>query len=170
MLRIPIGRSYSCHVIRTMISSHHRASQFNRAVCRRLLSSSSSPPPPPSSSYQKFWEWTLQHRPSYRENFKEAAVICTVFAITGSSTLVFVRPVLKQIGVEGSMMEGPWSYRISSIVLISPIYSMLLITLGTLAGRHRFFATMGVKIMGRMLPSSLKKRLLCEPAKASVTK
>ena len=91
-----------------------------------------------------------------------------MFAITGSSTLVFVRPVLKKIGIEGSWVEGPNSYRVSSLVLISPIYSMILITLGTLAGRHRFFATMGVKIMGRFLPASWKQRILCEPAKVVV--
>ena len=143
-----------------------------RVVFKRTFSS--SPPPSSSSSSSsmssKFWEWTLQHRPSWKSDVKEAVVICTVFAITGSSTLLFVRPVLKQFGIEGSMIEGPWSYRISSIVLISPIYSVILISLGTLAGRHRFFSNMGVKILGRMLPPSLRQRLICEPAKASITK
>ena len=53
---------------------------------------------------------------------------------------------------EGSMKEGPWSYRIGSLVIVSPIYSVVLLTVGTLAGRHRFFARMSYKIMGRFVP------------------
>ena len=76
-----------------------------------------------------------------------------VFGITGSSSVKLVRPALKQtIGLEGSMRDGPWSYRITSIVVVSPIYATLLVSFGTIAGRHRFFAAMANKIFARFVP------------------
>jgi len=94
-------------------------------------------------------------------------VIFVVFGITGSSSVALVRPCFTTItGVEGSMVEGPWSYRIGSLLLVSPVYSVVLITLGTLSGRHMYFATMGKKILGRFLPSSVRPHLQCGPAKA----
>ena len=70
-----------------------------------------------------------------------------------------VRPALKKAGFEGSMKEGPWSYRIGSLVIVSPIYSVMLVTFGTLAGRHRFFAQMAYKIMGRFVPKPIMSRV-----------
>ena len=86
-----------------------------------------------------FWKWTSQPRPSWRENRKEAAIIFIVFGITGSSSLYFVRPSLKLLGVQGSFYEGPNSYRILSILLVFPVYATLLMFIGTAAGRHAFF-------------------------------
>jgi hypothetical protein len=51
-----------------------------------------------------------------------------------------VRPLLPYIGLEGSFREGPWSYRIGSLVLVSPAYTALLLMTGSLAGRHNYFA------------------------------
>ena len=83
----------------------------------------------------------------------EAAVAFVVFGITGSTSVAVVRPTLKStFGIEGSLKEGPWSYRISSILAVSPIYASMLVTFGTIAGRHRFFAGMAHKIFGRFLP------------------
>ena len=109
--------------------------------------------PPPDSWAARFWTWTCQVRPHWRESPTEAAVAFCVFGVTGSTSVALVRPFLKTtIGLEGSMREGPWSYRITSLVLVSPIYATLLVTFGTVAGRHRFFAYMASKIFGRFLP------------------
>ena len=113
---------------------------------------------PPSSS-SSFWTWTTQQRPSWRENKTEAAVLFCVFGVTGSSSVYFVRPCLKTLGIEGSMTEGPWSYRVLSILLVSPIYSVILITIGTLAGRHRYFSNMGLKILRRFVPRGVGEKL-----------
>ena len=123
--------------------------------------------PPPSSWSKAFWDWTLQQRPSWKESPTEAAVIFVVFGITGSTSVAFVRPALKHtIGLEGSMREGPWSYRILSLVLVSPIYATFLVTFGTIAGRHLFFAGMARKIFGRFLPPQLRGYAACPPARA----
>jgi len=37
---------------------------------------------------------------------------------------------------------------------------------GTMSGRHVYFAGMAVKIWGRFLPTSVRPRLLCAPARA----
>jgi hypothetical protein len=92
-------------------------------------------------------------------------IIFTVFGITGSSTMFFVRPFITKflklegtyplcVGVlvlaattstskgwthphsesrcrAGSMREGPWSYRLSSVALIMPMYSLILMCIGT---------------------------------------
>ena len=65
----------------------------------------------------------------------------------------------KTIGLEGSMREGPWSYRIISLIAVSPIYATMLVTFGTVAGRHRFFAAMASKIFARFLPSAVTTRI-----------
>ena len=115
------------------------------------------------SSKSSFWQWTTKQRPSWREDYKEAAVVFCVFGITGSTSVALVRPALKKIGIEGTLVDGPWDYRILSILIVSPIYAAMLITFGTLAGRHNFFAYMGLKIFGRFLPKSISNRLACTP-------
>ena len=60
-------------------------------------------------------------------------------AVTPRSESIHVAPIT------GSMRDGPWSYRVLSVVLVSPIYASFLVTFGTLAGRHIFFASMARK-------------------------
>jgi hypothetical protein len=61
-----------------------------------------------------------------------------------------VRPAVKDVlGIQGTMRDGPWSYRICSIVIMSPIYGTLLVLVGTLFGRHAYFRHFSVKIFSR---------------------
>ena len=61
-----------------------------------------------------------------------------------------VRPAVKDIlGIDGSFRDGPWTYRISSIVVMSPIYATLLVAVGTVFGRHVYFRQFSVKIFSR---------------------
>lgn len=115
--------------------------------------------------FQKFWKWTTQTRPHWKESKLEACVLFCVFGITGSSSVAFVRPALKNIGIDGTMIDGPWSYRIASVLIISPIYACILVTVGTLAGRHIFFANMGRKILSRFLPKSAASKINCPSAR-----
>jgi len=77
--------------------------------------------------------------------------------------MVLVRPTIKSMGLDGTMRDGPWSYRIGSLVMISPVYACILITLGTLSGRHLYFANMGRKILGRFVPRGMRERIVCPP-------
>jgi len=114
----------------------------------------------------KFWEWTTRSRPSWRESAKEASVLFVVFGVTGTTSVSLVRPALKHtIGLEGSLKEGPWSYRIGSLLLVSPVYACVFLGVGTLAGRHVYAAKMFQRIIGRFLPNTVTSRLICTPGK-----
>jgi len=161
-------------VRRAAVRRSHAA--FGRACAQRVprrqpFASGGAGGPKPSAGGNgglgaRFWAWTTQQRPHWRESPVEAAVLFCVFGITGSSSVALVRPFLKNtIGLEGTMREGPWSYRIGSLVLVSPIYATVLIFTGTVAGRHMYFAMMGRKILGRFLPRKLGQKIGCEPAR-----
>jgi hypothetical protein len=82
--------------------------------------------------------------------FLEMCYLCTVFGVTGSSTMLIVRPAVSNIlQLEGSMKEGPWAYRVGTIVIMFPIYPLLLLTFGTIAGRHVYFRHFAVKMLSR---------------------
>ena len=133
------------------------AARLMRPTTRHLLArrSCSTSPNAEQSPLQRFWAWTNQERPSWRESRTEAAVAFCVFGVTGSTSVKLVRPTLKKtVGMEGSIRDGPWSYRVTSLVCVSPIYATLLVSFGTIAGRHRYFAGMSYKIFGRFLPQS----------------
>lgn len=118
----------------------------------------------PQSALGKFWAWTTQPRPHWKESYTEAFVLCCVFGVTGSSSVALVRPALKSVfGIEGTLKDGPNSYRALSILIVSPIYACVLMLVGTLAGRHTYFANMGRKILGRFLPASLRQKIGCTP-------
>jgi hypothetical protein len=57
----------------------------------------------------------------------------------------------------GSFKEGPWSYRIVSLVAMMPIYSLLLVSFGTLAGRHVYFKKFAANMWTRMFFMKQKK-------------
>eukprot|EP01035_Chromulina_nebulosa_P027375 gene27375-36004_t len=120
-----------------------------------------------STIKNSFWKWTTKERPNWKSNITEGAIACTVFGITGSSSLYFVRPILKQFGIEGSIIEGPATYRlfaVASFLITSPLYAVMLLAYGTLFGRHIFFAKMSTKILGRFLPRKVIDQFICKPA------
>jgi hypothetical protein len=133
--------------------------------CRRSFCSTNSN----TTLLQRFWKWTTQVRPHWKEDKVEAAVLFCVFGVTGSSSVAFVRPALKKVGIDGTLLDGPWSYRIASVLIISPIYACILVTVGTLSGRHIFFANMGRKILSRFMPSSAASKIGCPSAKPPST-
>ena len=122
-----------------------------------------------TSPVSRFWKWTTTSRPDWKLDHKEKIVAIIVFGVTGSTSVMLVRPVLSDVfGLEGSMIEGPWSYRIGSILMVSPMYALTLLLIGTISGRHIFFAKMSFKILGRFFPKSLLHRALCGPARSKV--
>jgi hypothetical protein len=107
----------------------------------------------------------------------EFAYICTIFAITGSSSAYFVRPALKMLlsstsiglsvannmGIpnpeKASLFGGPWQFSLLYVTFMMPMYSILLFSFGTLFGRGLFFRHFLVKMWSRMLPKPLHDRL-----------
>lgn len=168
--------------------------QLSKTTTEKGVKKAAAAEAPTSSS--SFWKrflgakempprWTLSW-------YREMVLICTVFAITGSSTMILVRlttistcmlfvdcvtdylstavpsrvriahPVIflvvrrqvrpavsKGLGLKGSLKDGPWSYRICSIVVMTPIYATLLVVVGTVFGRHHYFRHFSVKMWSR---------------------
>jgi len=101
-----------------------------------------------------FWvRWTAPREmpPRYTVRwYGEVVLICTVFGITGTSTMLLVRPAVSNVlQLEGSFRDGPWSYRICSLVIMTPLYATLLVVVGTIFGRHAYFRHFAVKIFSR---------------------
>ena len=80
------------------------------------------------------------------------AVVLLVFSITGSLSMFMGRFLLSNIlQMEGGFLSGPWSYRILYVLLVPPLYSLTLVTIGTLFGKHTYFKRRVLKMWGRIL-------------------
>ncbi|RKO93154.1 hypothetical protein BDK51DRAFT_51754 [Blyttiomyces helicus] len=117
------------------------------------LSSSTVPPtlPPPATTPSRP-KWS-EHPPWTRQWYIDVGIICTVFAITGSSAVRIVHPVIVNVfGVDGGFLAGPWLYRGLYIMTTLPTYSLILVTVGTLLGRGAFFQAQASRMWKRFLP------------------
>ena len=81
------------------------------------------------------------------------AIVVAVFSITGFLSALFSGFLLRDIlQLDGGVWSGPWSYRIAYLVLIPPSYSVTLVLVGTLVGRHSYFKQRVLRMWGRLLP------------------
>jgi hypothetical protein len=97
----------------------------------------------------------------------EMVLLCTVFAITGTSTMIVVRPAVSEIlGLKGSLKDGPWSYRLCSLIIMTPLYAINLVLVGTIFGRHFYFRHFAVKMFSRFgIPPELMDKNFHQTAK-----
>ena len=79
---------------------------------------------------------------------------------------MFFSTLVEEQEPTGSLVEGPNTYRVASLLLLSPVYASVLCVEGTASGRHVYFASMATKIWGRFLPAAARHRLLCAPARS----
>ncbi|RIA94366.1 hypothetical protein C1645_566860 [Glomus cerebriforme] len=99
----------------------------------------------------KRWSWTW---------WKEWTIIFVVFGITGSTTVKIVRPIVTNVfGIEGSFLEGPWSYRLSYLSITLPLYSIVLLCVGTIFRRYNYFKRIVSRMWGRFIPNTLIKKI-----------
>ena len=76
-----------------------------------------------------------------------------MFSITGTISMLFSRFLLGDIlQLEGNVWSGPCSYRIAYLLLITPLYSVTLVAVGTLFGKHAYFKDKVLRMWGRLLP------------------
>ncbi|MBM3934426.1 MAG: hypothetical protein FJ319_09020 [SAR202 cluster bacterium] len=88
-----------------------------------------------------------------RADKRHYIIVFFVFGLSGSLAALFSRIALNGIlGMDGNIWSGPWSYRISYLLLVPPFYSVTLITVGTLFGKHAYFKHRVIKTSGRILP------------------
>ncbi len=85
-------------------------------------------------------------------------VIFLAFGVTGGLTVLVSRFLLNGLlGLDGSLLSGPWSYRLIYLALIPPVYSATLLAVGTLLGKRAFFQRRVVRLWGWALPASLRR-------------
>ncbi len=146
------------------------SSQRNRTVLRRWMNSNNLKDDT-TTKQSTFLERFLAPKPMPPRNtpkwYAEMMLICTVFGITGSTTMVVVRPAVTDVlKLKGSMRDGPWSYRICSLVIMTPIYATLLVCVGTVFGRHAYFRHFSVKMWSRFgVPPALMDKNFHKNAK-----
>jgi hypothetical protein len=80
-------------------------------------------------------------------------IILLVFGITGSLAVLLSNLLLSNaFGLDGSLVSGPWSFRIAYVLVIPPSYSVMLVIIGSLLGKHQFFKRRVLRMWGFLLP------------------
>ncbi|CAM4447143.1 DUF6787 family protein [Flavobacterium terrigena] len=90
----------------------------------------------------------LKERWNISSNY-QLVIIFIVFAITGSTSALIAKPILTFIGITKESV-GLWLYYPLYIIIILPIYKVLLLLIGTLAGQRNFFWNFIKKMLDRM--------------------
>jgi len=139
---------------RNRLFSSPKSTNTNKHVADKGPTAASEAPSSSGPETMTAWQRFLAPKPMPERKtaawYREMILICTVFAVTGSSTMWLVRPAVSNgLGIRGSLKDGPWSYRICSLVIMTPIYATLLVVVGTLFGRHAYFRHFSVKIFSR---------------------
>ena len=62
-------------------------------------------------------------------------------------------------GFQGTLRNGPNSFRLMYVLLVPPIYSILLVCLGTLVGRRKYFTKVALRMWWRISPASVVSKL-----------
>ena len=79
----------------------------------------------------------------------QLAIILIVFAVTGTTSSLIAKPILNFLGISKDSMNL-LLYILLYILIIFPIYKIMLLILGTLAGQHTFFKNFLIKMLSRM--------------------
>ncbi len=75
-------------------------------------------------------------------------VIFIVFALTGSSITLIRRPIFELLGISS---DTSWWISVPLyLVIVFPVYSILLLIIGTIFGQFRFFWEFEKKMWGRI--------------------
>ena len=90
----------------------------------------------------------LKQRWNITSNFQFFTILM-VFAITGSTSALIAKPILTFIGITKESVNI-WLYYPLYIIIILPIYKILLLFIGTLAGQRDFFWNFIKKMLDRM--------------------
>ena len=90
----------------------------------------------------------LKARWGIESNF-QIIVIFIVFAITGSSSVLVSKPILNFIGISKDSLNTT-VYYILKIIIVFPVYQILLVFFGFLAGQFTFFWNFEKKMLSRL--------------------
>ena len=104
---------------------------------------------------------TDSNRTASSDGWRHWAIVFTVFGITGTLAVLFSQILLKGIfHLEGNVWSGPWSYRAVYLVLMLPFYSVTLLVVGTLLGKHAYFKLRLLRMWGLLMPRFIHRRIV----------
>lgn len=83
-------------------------------------------------------------------------VILAVFAATGMTLVRVKKPVYEWIGIDDA--TPLWLRILAFLFIAMPIYQVILLTYGTLAGQFKFFWKFEQRMFGRMFGWALPKK------------
>ncbi|KAI3632031.1 hypothetical protein MIR68_009867 [Amoeboaphelidium protococcarum] len=116
----------------------------------------------------------LSKAPLYsRQWWMDSSVIMGVFAVTGSSTMLVVRPAVQYLhhtimvdafadntNAKYTLFNNsPWSFKIMYLMTTMPVYSLILYSLGRVSGKSYYFNHVLERMWGRILPQRVQQRL-----------
>ena len=85
----------------------------------------------------------------HAKSFKHLMIIFTVFALSGSCSLLISFPILSVLDLEEVINFYPL-YLFVRIILLIPIYQILLIIIATLFGQFNYFWVFEKKFLKRL--------------------
>lgn len=56
------------------------------------------------------------------------------------------------------MIHGPWQYQLASLVFVTPVYTVILLLVATLAGEQAYFMKVAARMWGRFIPALRQKK------------
>jgi hypothetical protein len=96
----------------------------------------------------------LKKRWEIQSNF-QLIIILIVFSITGSISAWLAKPVVDYLGLTNDKISL-WLLIPLRLILIFPIYSLLLLIIGTVFGQFKFFWAFEKKMFSRFIPKTTK--------------
>ncbi len=88
-------------------------------------------------------------------------IVVIVFSLTGTLSMLLGRLLLRSVlQLDGDLWSGPWSYRLAYLLLILPVYSVTLVAVGTLLGKHSYFKQRVLHMWGCLLPWRIRGRIM----------
>ena len=90
----------------------------------------------------------LKEKWGIKSNF-QFIIILIIFAVTGSLSVLVVKPILEIVGLDKSDVNAYifWPIR---IVIIFPIYQVMIVVIGALFGQFKFFWAFEKKMLVRL--------------------
>lgn len=105
-----------------------------------------------------------------KANFLNWVIVLAVYGITGTLATLLSRFILNgALNMEGSFVTGSWAYRGIYILIIPPLYSLMLIAVGSAFGKHLYFRQRVLKMWSRLLPSKRFTKIV-KPARSTSQK
>jgi len=94
-------------------------------------------------------------------NWLHWTIVAIVFSLTGTLSMLLGGLLLRVIlQLNGDLWSGPWSYRFAHLMLILPLYSVTLVAVGTLLGKHAYFKQRVLRMWGCLLPRQIRGRIM----------